>query len=167
MIWERIEPTPDSVRDHWSRLECRECVHFCAHAENPEHARRCARADHCRRIDHQRVRFYHPSWHHSACGGDSPYVCREFAPEPRVAPWLAAHWRGWDDYWGREVLELVRKDEYSFVPLVLAGEAWCYHVHLWDWWDGTHLDANGDLRWFERWRYPPHGRRVIWERREI
>lgn len=156
--WFQIEPIPGGVRDHCPRLECGMCSRFCIWMGTEGHDGRCGKTEHCTRIDHRTIRFYTPWFKSYDCGCYYPYVCRDFEPADWCV-WLKAHWRGWNDYWGADVLDAVKKDKHAFIPLVLAGnsDGWCYHVHLWDWWENTFRNADGTLAWFERWRSPARG----------
>lgn len=155
-----------SVRDYHCHLTCGECKHFCVRAADENHAETCIKTDHCRRIDHQGIRFYRPWFRVQDCGQHNSLVCADFEPADWCV-WLKQHWRGWEDYWGADVIAAVKRDNYSSIPLTLRSDdyKWCYHVHLWDWWYNDFKDSNGGLKWFERWRSPKQGWRTIWERK--
>jgi hypothetical protein len=146
----------DEFLDECCYIECKDCIHYspCADIDGYK--------SNCKRLDHKHFQFAVPFCKSYDCS--STYICKEFKPSP-IYKWIYEHWIGVDTFVGKI------KDS-DTVPIVVDGNTDIrYYVKYKDFYNGTFVDKNGELKWvlktyYKRSKKSPIGWKLVKMNRE-
>lgn len=147
----------DAIHDAFPVLYCRTCIYFSAKADFPNNISRC------KRLDHKKLKFAKPYFKSYDCGMFNARICRDYHPNFNLIPALAKYWTCTDDYVGyipsANTVDLVQDSNFDVR----------YAVPYADFYNGTHINKDGSLKWVEKTYYKvnrksPIGYELIHER---
>ena len=152
------------IYDAWCHLGCGDCKYHQPDAQYRDDTT-------CKRLDHKHLQFAVPWFKSYDAGQMNAVTCAEFEPKP-IAKWLCDHWVSIQDY--MESYERVEGKKYlhGHIGLCIDGDQSVrYYVKRSDFFNGTFVDSDGNLRWefrkyYKQSRKSPTGYYLVTEERD-